>query len=71
MQILACDLAGQMSGHPEKFQNESLGGSISWCPLRKLDNQPVVKDLLYSNYPTIAETDEYVIFDLQHPLNQQ
>ncbi len=33
------------------------------------NNQPVIKELLYSRYPVYAETDEYVIFDLQHPVS--
>lgn len=36
----------------------------------EFDNQPEVKNLLYENYPVYAETDEYIIFDLQHPLDQ-
>ncbi len=37
----------------------------------ELDKQPQVKDLLYNNYPIYAQTDEYVIFDLEHPLNSK
>ncbi len=66
------DLAGQEVDILTRFQNETAGRQYFVVTMfGELDNQPVVKDLLYSNYPTIAETDEYVIFDLQHPLNQQ
>ena len=34
----------------------------------ELDAQPVIKNLLYADYPIYAQTDEYIIFDLQHPL---
>jgi hypothetical protein len=34
----------------------------------EFDSQPVIKDLLYSHYPVLAQSDEYIIFDLQHPL---
>ncbi|MEW6093988.1 MAG: hypothetical protein AB1531_08500, partial [Chloroflexota bacterium] len=34
-------------------------------------DQPIIKDYLYSHYPIYAETDEYIIFDLQHPLEKQ
>lgn len=37
----------------------------------ELDNQPTVKNLLYKNYPIYSQTDEYIIFDLQHPLKAQ
>lgn len=37
----------------------------------EFDNQPVIKDYLHSHYPVYAETDEYLIFDLEHPLEGQ
>jgi hypothetical protein len=37
----------------------------------ELDNQPVIKDYLYNHFPIYAQTDEYVIFDLQNPLEAQ
>jgi hypothetical protein len=36
----------------------------------EFNNQPVIRDLLYSHYPIFAQTDEYIIFDLQHPMDQ-
>jgi len=34
----------------------------------EFDKQPTVKDLLNTHYPILAKTDEYIIYDLQHPL---
>ncbi len=34
----------------------------------ELENQPLLKDVLYNHYSLIAEGDGYVIFDLEQPL---
>ncbi|MCX6036385.1 MAG: glycosyltransferase family 39 protein [Chloroflexi bacterium] len=64
-------LAGQDVNIMEKFTEDTAGKQYFLVTMfGELDNQPVVKDLLYTHYPIFAQTDEYVIFDLQHPLNQ-
>lgn len=35
--------------------------------LRRLDDQPALKELLYRTYPIFAEGDGYIIFDLSRP----
>ncbi len=35
---------------------------------KQFDNQPELQEKLYSTYPVIEETSEFIIFDLQHPL---
>lgn len=55
----------------ELFQQDTEGKQYFLVTMfGEFDNQPVIKDLLYANYPIYAETDEYIIFDLQHPLSQ-
>jgi 4-amino-4-deoxy-L-arabinose transferase-like glycosyltransferase len=64
-------LAGQEVDILEKFKEDTAGKQYFLVTMfGELDNQPVVKDLLYTHYPVFAQTDEYVIFDLQHPLTQ-
>jgi len=64
-------LADQDVNIIEKFTDDTSGKKYFLVTMfGELDNQPVVKDLLYANYPIFDQTDEYVIFDLQHPLNQ-
>jgi 4-amino-4-deoxy-L-arabinose transferase-like glycosyltransferase len=53
----------------EKFKADTAGKKYFVVTMfGDLDNQPVIKDLLYSHFTIFAQTDEYVIFDLQHPL---
>lgn len=64
-------LAGQDVNVMENFTEDTAGKRYFVVTMfGELDNQPVVKDLLYTHYPVFAQTDEYVIFDLQHPLSQ-
>jgi len=64
-------LAGQDVNVMQKFKEDTAGKQYFLVTMfGELDNQPVVKDLLYAHYPIFAQTDEYVIFDLQHPLTQ-
>jgi len=62
-------LAGQSVDIPKKFAEDTAGKKYFLVTLfGEFDKQPVVKDLLYENYPIYAQTEEYIIFDLQHPL---
>jgi hypothetical protein len=64
-------LAGQNVNVMEKFKEDTAGKQYFLVTMfGEFNNQPVIKDLLYSHYPIFAQTDEYVIFDLQHPLSQ-
>jgi 4-amino-4-deoxy-L-arabinose transferase-like glycosyltransferase len=65
-------LAGQDVDVLKNFQQDTAGKKYFVVTLLgELDKQPVVKDLLYKNYPIYAQTDEYVIFDLEHPMESQ
>jgi 4-amino-4-deoxy-L-arabinose transferase-like glycosyltransferase len=65
-------LAGQDVDLLKNFQEDTAGKKYFVVTMfGELDKQPQVKDLLYKNYPVYAQTDEYVIFDLEHPLQAQ
>jgi hypothetical protein len=65
-------LAGQEIDTMKKFAEDTAGKKYFVVTMfGELDKQPVIKDLLYGNYPIHAQTDEYVIFDLEHPLRNQ
>jgi 4-amino-4-deoxy-L-arabinose transferase-like glycosyltransferase len=62
-------LAGQNVDLSATFKKDTAGKKYFLVTMfGELDKEPTVKDLLYKNYPIYAQTDEYVIFDLQHPL---
>jgi hypothetical protein len=64
-------MAGQNIDLAQKFTDDIAGKQYFLVTMfGEFNNQPVIKDLLYSHYPIFAQTDEYVIFDLQHPLSQ-
>jgi hypothetical protein len=64
-------LAGQEVDIMEKFTEDTAGKQYFVVTMfGELDSQPVIKELLYSHYPIFAQTDEYVIFDLQQLLNR-
>ena len=65
-------MAGQDVDILKNFQEDTAGRKYFVVTmLGELDKQPQVKNLLYQNYPIYAQTDEYVIFDLEHPLQAE
>ena len=65
-------LAGQDIDLMQMFTEDTAGKKYFLVTMfGEFDNQPVIKDLLYSHYPIFAQTDEYVIFDLEHPSESQ
>lgn len=63
-------LAGQEVDIAARFAEDTAGKQFFVVTMfGELDRQPVIRDYLYSHFPIHAETDEYVIFDLQHPLD--
>jgi 4-amino-4-deoxy-L-arabinose transferase-like glycosyltransferase len=65
-------LAGQDVDILKNFQEDTAGKKYFLVTLfGEFDQQPQVKDLLYQNYPVLAQTDEYLIFDLAHPRQSQ
>lgn len=62
-------LAGQNVDLMKNFKQDTAGKKYFLVTMfGELDKEPTVKNLLYKNYSIYAQTDEYVIFDLQHPL---
>ncbi len=65
-------LAGQNVDLLKNFKQDTAGKKYFLVTMfGELNNEPTIKDLLYNNYPIYNQTDEYVIFDLQHPLDTQ
>lgn len=61
-------LAGENIDLAQKFTEDVAGKQYFLVTVfSDFNDQPVIKDLLYSHYPIYAETDEYLIFDLQNP----
>jgi 4-amino-4-deoxy-L-arabinose transferase-like glycosyltransferase len=64
-------MAGQNIDLAKKFAEDTAGKQYFLVTMfGEFNNQPVIKDLLNLHYPIFAQTDEYIIFDLQHPLSQ-
>jgi 4-amino-4-deoxy-L-arabinose transferase-like glycosyltransferase len=64
-------LAGQNIDLAQKFAQDTAGKQYFLVTMfGEFDNQPIIKDLLNSHYHVLAQTDEYVIYDLQHPMVQ-
>jgi 4-amino-4-deoxy-L-arabinose transferase-like glycosyltransferase len=64
-------LAGQDVDVLDKFTQDTAGMRYFVVTMfSELENQPVIRDLLNSHYPIYAQTDEYIIYDLQHPILQ-
>jgi 4-amino-4-deoxy-L-arabinose transferase-like glycosyltransferase len=65
-------LAGQNIDLMKNFTEDTAGKKYFLVTMfGEFDKQPAVKDLLSSHYPVFAQTDEYIIYDLQHPLPSQ
>ena len=62
-------LAGEQFDARQLFQEYTQGKEFFLVTLfSELDRQPVLKNLLYSDYSIYDQGDGYVIFDLRHPL---
>jgi hypothetical protein len=62
-------LAGNNVDLLQTFKHDTAGKKYFLVTMfGELDKEPAVKDLLYKNYPIYAQTDEFIIFDLQHLL---
>ena len=65
-------LAGQDVDMLKKFTEDTSGMKYFLVTMfGEFDKQPVIKDLLYKNYSIYAQTNDYVIFDLAHPIKNQ
>jgi len=63
------ELAGKAKTFDEIFADR-IGGKQYFVitNFNQFDRQPELKDKLFSTYPVFEENPEYLIFDLQHPL---
>lgn len=58
--------AGLEIDYLKQFQEDTAGKQYFLVTLMgEFENQPILKNLLYENYPIYIQTDEYIIFDLQ------
>ena len=65
------ELAGKESSFEEVFMERTTGKQFFVVTLfNQFDQQPELKDFLYENYPIYDQSDDYIIFDLQHPIEQ-
>jgi hypothetical protein len=65
-------LAGQNVDLMKNFIEDTAGKKYFLVTMfGEFDKQPEVKNLLNTHYPVFSQTDEYVIFDLQHPQQTQ
>jgi len=63
------ELAGKETEFKEMFAKRTAGKQYFVITLfNQFDGQPDLKNYLYKNYPIYSQTNEYIIFDLQHPL---
>jgi 4-amino-4-deoxy-L-arabinose transferase-like glycosyltransferase len=66
------ELAGKAKTFDEIFAERVRGMQYFLITnFNQFNNQPDLKDKLFSTYPVLEQTPEYIIFDLQHPLAQQ
>lgn len=67
------ELAGQEFDDIKGMFEERIAGKDYFVVtmFAELDSQPVVKELLYSNYAIFEEGDEYVIFDLNQKISPE
>ena len=63
------ELAGKSKTFDEIFAERVKGKDYFLVTnFNQFNNQPELKDKLFSSYPVLEQTPEYIIFDLQHPL---
>ncbi len=64
------ELAGQ-EFDMEAYFYEQIEGRTHFLvtQMSELDHQPKIKQLLNDHFPVIEQTDDYILYDLQHPIN--
>ncbi|MEJ2354230.1 MAG: hypothetical protein P8Y03_31035, partial [Anaerolineales bacterium] len=65
------NLRGKGGDDLQKEFNERIQGKSYFLvtDFDQFDHQPVLKELLYEEYPIYAQGSGYLVFDLQHPLS--
>lgn len=64
------ELAGKAKSFEELFADRIAGKRYFVITnFNQFDRQPELKERLFSSYPLLEQTPEYLIFDLEHPLN--
>jgi len=65
------ELAGQNFDYQTLFDEQTDGMDYFLVTqLSELDNQPIIKQLLFDNYRIYEETDDFIIFDLKAKLGE-
>jgi hypothetical protein len=65
-------LAGRAKSFDEIFAERIQGKQYFLVTnFNQFNRQADLKDKLFSTYPTLEQSPEYIIFDLQHPLEGQ
>jgi len=63
------ELAGKAKSFDDIFKERTTGKKFFVVTLfKQFEDQPELKDKLYSSYPILEQTPDYIIFDLEHPL---
>jgi len=63
------ELAGKAKTFDEIFAERTEGKQYFVIThFKQFDSQPDLKEKLFSTYPIVEQTSEYIIFDLEHPL---
>lgn len=63
------EMSGMEFDHEKIFFEQTEGKDYFLVTqFSEFEAQADLKDLLYANYPLIEDTDDYLIFDLKHPL---
>jgi hypothetical protein len=65
------ELAGVAKTFDEIFDDRTAGKKYFVITnFNQFDRQPDLQEKLFNTYPIVEQTSEYIIFDLQHPLEQ-
>jgi 4-amino-4-deoxy-L-arabinose transferase-like glycosyltransferase len=65
------ELAGVAKTFDEIFDDRTAGKEYFVITnFNQFDRQPDLQEKLFNTYPIVEQTSEYIIFDLQHPLEQ-
>ena len=66
------ELAGKAKSFEQIFKERATGKKYFVVTLfKQFNDQPELQAKLYSTYPILEQSPDYIIFDLEHPLEQQ
>jgi hypothetical protein len=62
-------MSGMAFDHEKMFYEQTEGKDYFLVTqFNEFDAQADLKDKMYASFPVLEETDDYLIFDLRHPL---